>query len=157
MAVGRHDLDTSRRRGCLTLPARAVWRCASSKRGVNDPIPPKIKRFIDANISSVEQLELLLLLRRTKTRAWTAESASLELRTSPQSIATRISELAAQSLVRIEGAEFQYSASSSADGTIGELERVYATYRTRVITMIFDKPPRQIRDLADAFRLRRND
>ena len=123
---------------------------------VNDPVPPKIKRFIDANISSVEQLELLLLLRRTKTRSWTAQSASLELRTSPQSIATRIAELAVQGLVKIDGDEFTYAASSGTDGTIGELERVYGTYRTRVITMIFDKPPRQIRDFADAFRLRRD-
>jgi hypothetical protein len=124
---------------------------------VNDPIPPKIKRFIDVNISSVEQLEVLLLLRRTKTRSWTAQSASLELRTSPQSIQTRIAELAAQRLVSVDGADFTYAASSAHDATIGELERVYAGYRTRVITMIFDKPPRQIRDLADAFRLRRDD
>jgi predicted transcriptional regulator len=124
---------------------------------VNDPIAPKVKRFIDANISSVEQLELLLLLRRTKPRTWTAQSASLELRTSPQSVATRVSELAARGLVTIDGGEFAYGASSSADGTVGELERVYATYRTRVITMIFDKPPRPIRDLADAFRLRKDD
>jgi hypothetical protein len=124
---------------------------------VNDPIPPKVKRFVDANISSVEQLELLLLLRRTKPRSWTARTASLELRTSPQSVATRVAELVARGLVKVDDGEFTYAASSSADGTVGELERVYATYRTRVITMIFDKPPRPIRDLADAFRLRRDD
>lgn len=124
---------------------------------MSEPIPPRVKRFIDAGITSVEQLELLLLLRRTRTRAWTTESASLELRTSPHSIGTRLAELAAQGLIRIDGAEFAYAASPEVDETVGELERVYATYRTRIITLIFDKPPRQISDFADAFRLRRKD
>lgn len=105
-------------------------------RGAGDPIPSDARTFIERHISSVEQLELLLLLRRT-ARAWTPGAASRELRTAVQSAAGRLGDLERHGLVeRVDGG-FRYQAAPTVDSVVGDVERVYGSHRARVISLIF--------------------
>lgn len=122
-----------------------------------DPFPADVRRFVDRHINSVEQLELLLLLRRRAGETITPDAASRELRTAPRSAAVRLEELARAKLLRRDGDGYAYAQSSDLDRLLQAVETAYSSYRTRFISMIFDKPSGQLRDFADAFRLRGDD
>jgi hypothetical protein len=121
-----------------------------------DPFPAEVRRFVGRHINSVEQLELLLLLRRRAGVTITPEAASRELRTAPGSAAARLEELTRAGLLRREGDAYVYAQSRELDRLLQAVESAYASYRTRFISMIFDKPAGQLRDFADAFRLRKD-
>lgn len=120
------------------------------------PIPERVRRLIDAHIHSVEQLEVLLLVRRDPARAWTADEVSRELVTQEESVRARLEDLTARGFVRREGVSYAY-VPSRLDGAVDELAQCYATRRVSIISLIFSKPSDAIRTFADAFRLRRDD
>jgi DNA-binding IclR family transcriptional regulator len=122
-----------------------------------NPIPDDVRRFVDRFITSVEQLELLLLLRKSPERVWSADAASRELRTAPASAESRLADLAKAKLVVREGDGYTYRPEPATDRLVDGLAAAYASYRTRLISMIFEKPSEQLRDFADAFRLRGDD
>lgn len=122
-----------------------------------DPIPPDVRRFVHRHITSVEQLELLLLLRRTPGRAWTPVTASRELRTAAGSAEMRLSELARAKLIDKSADGFVYRPSREHDRLIDTVASCYASYRTRFVSLIFERPARELEDFADSFRLRRRD
>ncbi len=124
-------------------------------------IPGDVLRFINANIESVGQLELLLLIRDGRDRDWSAVEASRALASSPESTALRLADLDDHGLVARregpDGARYRYRPSSPAvDATIGALADAYARRRTTVIKLIFSQPNERVTSFADAFRLRRD-
>ncbi len=121
-------------------------------------IPPAVERLIAAHIHSVEQLEVLLLLRRDD-RAWTAEEVARELSTNADSAMARLRDLTARGLAVVDDAmagSFRYRRGPD-DRTVSDLAECYAKRRVRVISMIFAKPPDGVQSFADAFRLRGDD
>jgi hypothetical protein len=124
-------------------------------------VPPEIARFLSAHIASVEELELLLLLRRERERAWTAEAAAHALYANPQSIARRLtklqhSELVAGTDAAPAPATFRYApADAEICALVGRLDEVYRERRVAVITHLASQPLENIRAFADAFRLGR--
>lgn len=121
-----------------------------------DPFSTDVRRFVDRHINSVEQLELLLLLRRRAGQTFTPDAASRELRTAPASAAARLDELARAKLLRRDGDAYVYAQSNELDRVLQAVESAYGSYRTRFISMIFEKPAGPLRDFADSFRLRRD-
>src|SRR5688572_26691650 len=63
------------------------------------------ERLIQQHIHSVEQLEVLLLLRDRRDRAWTAAEVSRELRTISSSAAQRLSDLVRRGFLKEGPAE----------------------------------------------------
>jgi hypothetical protein len=121
-------------------------------------IPDRVARFVDEHIHSVEQLEVLLLLRHEPEREWTVPDVALEVPTSPKSAADRLDDLARRGFLVRDGETYRYDGSDRGrDATVGELEDVYARRRVSVIGLIFSKPSETIRTFADAFRIRRED
>lgn len=100
-------------------------------------VPDSVKQFLARYINSVGQLELLLLARRTKERAWSADEAGRELQTSSQSAALQLRELAGHGFLECVADRYRYAAPEQLDAAVGEVERAYATYRTRIVSMIF--------------------
>jgi predicted ArsR family transcriptional regulator len=119
-------------------------------------IPERVRDLITRQISSVEQVELLLLLRRLEGQELSAEDASAHLRTTSHSSRIRLDELVRTGLVSVSGGRYRYAAADATDETVAELERYYATHRTRMISLIFHSPSEAVRDFADSFRLRRD-
>jgi predicted ArsR family transcriptional regulator len=115
--------------------------------------------LIAEHIHSVEQLEVLLLMRRTRERDWSADEVARELATSPGSAAFRLEDLAAHgfAVTPVDG-RYRYGVEEPGrDRALGELADAFGRRRRRVISLIFSKPSDNIRTFADAFRLRKED
>lgn len=121
-------------------------------------IPDDVEQFIADHVHSVEQLEVLLLLHRTRDRAWSAADVARDLRIDAVSAATRLEDLRARSLVEPRGAgEFCYQPPSRAvDEIVATLGKLYGERRVTLINLIFSKPSANIRSFADAFRWRKS-
>ena len=111
---------------------------------------------MSAHISSIEQLEVLLLLRREAGRAWSGDAVARELRINPESARARLEDLDARGLLAREGPdEYRYSPrTGELDRAVAATARAYADLRVTVINHIFSKPVDKIRTFADAFKLK---
>ncbi len=116
--------------------------------------------FIRTHIDSVEQLEVLLLMRNDPSKGWSAADVSRQLRSSPVSAALRLEKLTALRLiVKTEPSQhtftFRYEPSTPelAD-RVTALSEAYLVRRVTVIDLIFSNPVEKIQSLADAFKIR---
>ena len=71
---------------------------------VASPLSGNLEQFLRERLPSVEQVEIVLLLRRTPERAFSAPEVAQELSTPPESTAMRLFLLASNGVLRFEGA-----------------------------------------------------
>lgn len=119
----------------------------------------ELRAFIREHITSVEQVEVLLLLYRSSPREWSAVAVGRELRIDPVSAARRLSDFQERGLISVRATDealvYWYEGSSPADDRrIAELDREFRDRRTTLISLIFSSPSDDLRAFADAFRLR---
>jgi len=123
------------------------------------PLDASILSFIANCINSVEQLEILLLLRQK--RSLDVETINRELRTSSTSVEKRLVDLIRKNLVtRLDenGHDiYSYTPSGAVGPVIDNVAVVYTTHRVAIIDAIFSKPSDGIKDFSDAFRLKGKD
>lgn len=119
-------------------------------------IPDEVEAFIREHIHSIEQLEVLLLLKRSPNEVWSAELVARELRIDAESAARRIEDLVGRGLIGSASFTDRYCyapKSPELDRCVEGLTRAYGDRRVSVIALIFTKPdPAQ--SFADAFRVR---
>jgi len=125
-------------------------------------ISETVLAFLRAQIDSVEQLEILLLLRREAEREWTPEEVGRTLSTHTDSVAARLVEFASAGVLVAKSANgelyYQYRPrQQEVERAVGELAEAYTKYPVRIISLIFSKPNDKIRTFADAFRFRKDD
>jgi hypothetical protein len=123
-----------------------------------EDVPIQVRRFIDENIMSVEELETLLLLCSNPQKEWVPIEVSQELYTSIEAAKTRLADLRGRGLLKeIAEARFIYAPSTPQVGAlVTELAALYKTRRVTIITLIYSKPSEQIRAFSDAFRIKKN-
>ena len=122
---------------------------------MTEGIPRHVERLINRYIVSVEQLEILLLLRRHPDRHWSAEEVARELATSADSANLRLRDLKDGGFLKAEDGKFKYEpASSDLRKATDDLADTYAKRRVTVIGLIFATPPDAIRSFSDAFKLK---
>jgi hypothetical protein len=123
-------------------------------------IPDEVKAFIYKNISSLEQLEVLLYLHHNLNKEYDARTIADELRTNPESVENRLQDFVEKDLVIITDPDkglYQYKPLSGNNGlVIRQLEKAYQDLRHTVINLIFSKPLDNIRSFADSFKLRKD-
>jgi predicted ArsR family transcriptional regulator len=123
-------------------------------------LPPRVQRFLEAHIDSIEKLEVLLLLRNQPSRTWTAGAVAQELRIMEASATGRMEDLCARGLLACEGgapATYRFAPAASDDSqAVTELAATYATRRVSVISFIFSRPTDRLRSFANAFRLKKD-
>jgi hypothetical protein len=120
-------------------------------------IPPLVRRFILEHLHSIEQLEVLLLLHRTGPASWTAAAISAELRSSPSSVAQRLTSLVARGLVAKRDGDAYHFASERKE-VREAVQAVAETYRVRPFTimeLISRNRSPLLRQLAQTFRTRK--
>lgn len=122
-------------------------------------IPPDVQAFIREHLSSVAQLEILLLLHGRQPEPCTIDNVAESLRIDPTWAASEIQGLRARGLFEEVGQEtFRYApVNARLDATVDGLARAFSTHRVSVITMIFSTPSDSVGSFADAFKLRRDD
>jgi hypothetical protein len=117
-----------------------------------------LKQFIVRHINSVEQVEVLLLLKRSSPREWTAEAVSREISTSRYSAEGRLMNLQTRGLIALREEDhvlhFWYDAANPHGPLIDELAKEYLERRTTIITMIFAPRSDSVTTFAQAFDLR---
>jgi hypothetical protein len=122
-------------------------------------IPEHVQRFITDHVDSVELIDVLLLLKRDRSREWTAEEIGQRLYTTARSAANRLEALRASGLAAANDGptrtSYRYAPRDGGlDRAATGLEEAYGTRRTSVINLVFSKPSPGLRSFADAFRLR---
>ncbi|HEY8430978.1 MAG TPA: winged helix-turn-helix domain-containing protein [Sandaracinaceae bacterium] len=124
-------------------------------------VPEDARRLLASRINSVEQLEILLLLRRDPARSWTPSALAEELRSSEPSVAKRLADLRRGGLVEVVPSSpeaYRYApAAAWLSAAVDSLAQLYAESPYRVIDLIFAKPIDNLRVYADAFRYRKDD
>jgi hypothetical protein len=115
------------------------------------------RRLITEHIHSVEQLEVLLLLRAAPDKEWSAAEVARALVSQPDTAETRLADLARRRLLKRKDDTYRYAPVAKTDKAVGDLATAYATRRTTVIGLIFSKPSDAVTSFSDAFRLRRRD
>jgi len=117
-------------------------------------LPDDVDALIESCIESVEQVEILLLLRSTRRRAWAIEELSRQLRRTPHSIRLRARSLIDHGLVNLEDGRLRYAAPRRNDDAVSALATLYQQRRAAVIDRIFAERSDPLQSFADAFRLR---
>jgi hypothetical protein len=116
--------------------------------------PDDVGKFIFSYIDSVEQLEVLLLLRACREQSFTAKNVSDAMRTSLDSASNRLTTLQRQGFLSSDPATemFKYSpAATELDTLVGRLEEVYRVRKHKVLELIFSPMKKVARNFADAF------
>lgn len=130
---------------------------------IRDALPDDVQRFVAEQITSVEQLEILLLLRGRPDVEWTPTMVSEEIRTSERSATSRLADLERRGLLRSREEESSVKRfwfeplTESLRRAVEHVATAYAERRYTVIDLIFSKPIDELRLYADAFRFRKGD
>lgn len=104
---------------------------------MNDRLPDELRAFIARNIHSVEQLEILLFLRRRADTAHTAPGIARELHFDVRSTANRLGELDRVGLLRQTAEGYHYAAAGALDAAVRLLHDAYVDRRVAVISAIY--------------------
>jgi predicted transcriptional regulator len=120
-------------------------------------IPPEVREFVRREIKSVFQLEVLLLLHRTRERAWTVMEVSQELGIDPEIAGTEILNLTQLGLIRTRDTTpttYFYEPEDQTDElVIDNLAILYGKQRVGIFSLILSDSNSRIRRFAEAFRL----
>ncbi len=122
--------------------------------GLSEPL----RRFLGAHFNSIEQIEVLLLLRAKPDREWGVPEVSREMRSSVMSIQDRLRDLAAKGFVAardVNAAPLYRYAPSTEDASylIDELSIAYKQRRLAVIDILYAKPASDAASFSDAFKI----
>jgi hypothetical protein len=121
-------------------------------------INDNVIRFLHHYISSVAQLEILLLLQTNAQQAWPLERIVRELRTDPTGTAHELDQLCRNGLLQQDDSKdyFYLPANEELRANVVALAQAYLLRRVTVIGLIFAKPSDgSLRAFSDAFRLRK--
>jgi len=114
--------------------------------------------FLQQRLASIEQIEIVLLLRGNRGRAWSATEVAQELKMPPESAAMRLFLLASAGLILFEASgmpKYRYAGSDEAtEVLLEELAERYENDRAAVAAAI-GAPPDPIRSFADAFKFKK--
>ena len=121
-------------------------------------ITNQVKQFLNDRISSVGQLEMLLLLQTNPKQKWTVAEIARNLRTETGGTQPQLEILVQSGLLNKDdsGAYFYAPANDELHAAAVALAQAYLVRRVTVISLIFAKPPHGLRAFSDAFRLRKD-
>lgn len=118
-------------------------------------------------VRSLLALELLILLRTTQDRLWTAADLTRELRATPEWTEQELAQLAERGLVEKRGDGFGFArgpSAAAAEFAVGWLAASYPAHRFSIIQALYApgedtaaqrQLPGAIQSFADAFKIRK--
>jgi DNA-binding MarR family transcriptional regulator len=121
-------------------------------------LPDDVDRFIMRHVDTLEQLEILLLLRAHRSRSFSAREVTAELRLGAGSASERLADLEARGFLAAQGDPplYAYSPDSAeTERVINAVATCYSERKVSVITRIFTPRSDVLRSFADSFKLRR--
>lgn len=140
-----------------------LWREFTSARSIlvsEKVFSDQLEKFIAAEINSLEQLEILLLLSGNPHKWWTATGVYEVIKSSVHSVRERLNEMADRGLLTKETdseVRYQFSPKNEQFWNItSELRDAYKERSVKVVQAIYNKPPDAVQEFARAFRLRKD-
>jgi DNA-binding IclR family transcriptional regulator len=103
------------------------------------PISTPVRLVVADYIVSVEQLEILLLLRRYRERWWTIDEVDEQIQSSRASVRRRVEDLANRGLVLRSDAGFRYGPPLELAYALAELASLYAERQEAIIDLVFHR------------------
>ena len=117
-----------------------------------------LRNFLQQRLTSIDQIEIVLLLMRDPARAWTAPEVARAVDTPQESAAMRLFLLASGGLIVFEAAgmpQYRYArGNTEVDALLAELAELYGSDRGAVAALV-GAPPDPLRSFADAFKLKK--
>jgi hypothetical protein len=118
-----------------------------------------LERFIRERLPSSEQIDIVLLLRADRERAWSAPEVTERLGTPPESTAMRLFLLASNGVVAFDGSggipRYRHTTHAESDALIDELAAVYEATPDAVYAIVGTPARDPLRSFADAFKLKK--
>jgi len=126
-------------------------------------VSAEVSNFLADHIETVLELELLLVLRADRARAWTNTDLATQLRIDAAFAAAQLEKFYDRRLLSAErGTDrpvpaYRYApASDELDAAVAAVAAAYASHRVTIIGLIFSKPTSNLKTFADAFRIRKD-
>lgn len=125
-----------------------------------NPLPEEVKRFLEANIDSVDQLEILRVLGEDPLKEWPAVDLAREVQSAAQSINAHLDALNSRGLlaVRKSGSDLFCHYGPHSPELAQRTAQLLQVYRERPVTMIklvYATARDPLKTFADAFRLKK--
>jgi hypothetical protein len=128
---------------------------------MGNELSDELRDFIKQYVTSLERLEILLLLHKEANRAWSAEEVFKVTQTNLSSASERLKSLAVSGFLVAEGeggSLFRFQpASMELAQRVSELRDAYAFSKYKVVEAIFSTPHGQAQKFADSFKLKRKE
>ena len=121
-------------------------------------LPDDVRGFVEAHITTVMQLEVLLHLAAAPTETFEPPQLSTRLGGSPDAVILALEQLVASRLVERDEEELRYRyapASPELAAAVTAVAGTYANRKVAVVTLIFSTPSDDLRDFSNAFRFRK--
>lgn len=126
---------------------------------MDDAFPADVRAFLAEHISSIAQLEMLLLLRSDPARKWDVAEISKALYATPEMSAGQLASLRDLGLLTASGDPehcYQYQPGTpELEDMVTCLAELYKERRVSVITALYSEPVNKVQTFADAFKLRK--
>ena len=127
-----------------------------------EPLPDDIRRFLDGNIETIDQLEVLRVLGEKPDREWTAALLATEVQADPQAVAAHVAALQGRGLLTSfqRGTELitrHGARTPELQVLVGRLLQLYRERPVTMIKMVYERAKDPLRTFADAFRLRKEE
>jgi len=114
-----------------------------------------VKTLIAERIDSIPELEALLLVRDDRARDWSPAEAGMRLYVSTLVAAHILSTLREREFLAEREARYRYEpVSPELADAVDQLAAAYARHLVAVTEIVHSKPSRDVRDFANAFRVR---
>lgn len=124
--------------------------------GDDRDIPPDVRRYVIARIDSVTELETLILLHSAPERHWTPAEVAQRVYVSTPMAQALLERFAMDGVFRAQGDGSSYTYAPATEELGKLLDRLEQAYRRALIPLthlVHSKPPRSLRDFANAFRV----
>jgi hypothetical protein len=136
------------------------WRDEAKTSVPTPDLPAALREFIARYVRSVEQLEILLLLRRNEAEVWSVQKVYECILSTLPSVQRWLDELAHNGLLdKISEpiAGYRYCADENLLSLAAMLAEFYRTSPVRVIEAIYKRDSSAPQSFADAFRIKKPD
>jgi hypothetical protein len=120
-------------------------------------LTPELQEFVHRTFDSVESIEIMMLLRRSRESFWAVPAVAEQLGLRPQLAQEEMDALRTHGVLAV-GAQtgaFRYAPGDTAlSQRLDELATVYADRRVSVINLIYSANLERLRAFSNAFRVK---
>ncbi len=122
--------------------------------GLSKQVLELISKYID----SLEELEILILVKNDPQKSWSLDRVNDQVRSSAASIQQRLAKLVETGFVAFDSSTKEYRYEPKSENLVTAVTLLAEAYRERrikVIEAIYSKPVSGIRSFSEAFRFKR--